>query len=134
MALAHGDTVIPAGTFVQNNGAANLAAGSILPEKGLVMGTYTGTADKYVVWNDGTRMLVVTPLLLRKVTNFTGTNVLGKKASWPGMSAAFNGYVIMQFDTELTNAGSLGVQEPVVLVQAQGFQYIQKPANLEFGE
>lgn len=134
MALAHGDMVIPAGTFVQNNGAADLAAGSILPPGGLVMGTYTGDVDKYVVWNDGKRMPAFAPLLVRKVTNYTDTNVLGKKASWPGKAAAFNGYVIMQFNTELTNAGSLGVQEPVVLVQAQGFQYIQKPANLEFGD
>lgn len=130
MALVHGDMVIPAGVFVQAAGVANPNAGSLIPPEGLLMGTYSGTTDTEVIWNNGIVMPVVTPNLLRKVTKSDVPSVLGASVSWNNKGASFRGVVVAQFKTELDDIGGDGTQVEVVLVQAQGFQYIQQPSAL----
>lgn len=134
MAIAHGDTVIPTGSFNSVAGVANLAVGSLCPD-GLNVGTYHGGGDgDDVVWNNGTGTVhagVANPNLLRKCTAYTGTDLLGKQVQLTGAGVAFQGVVVQQLDTELDDVGGDGTQVPVVVVKAAGFFFVAEPANVE---
>src|SRR5690606_40113707 len=79
MPIVHGDTVIPASSFNGEGAVANLAVGSLCMD-GLLMGTNHGDADDNdVSWNNGlkTAEAGINPNLLRKVTAYTGADLLG---------------------------------------------------------
>lgn len=134
MALAQGDTVIPASMFNAEGRVANLSVGSLCPD-GVLMGQYGDTANEAdIVWNSGNvsgDSQQLNPANLRKCTAYTGTDLLGKGVRLTGAAPAFSGTVIQQFNTELDDTNGDGTQVPVVVVKASGFIYVAEPANVE---
>jgi hypothetical protein len=134
MPIVHGDTVIPAGSFNGEAKVANLSVGSLCPD-GLLMGTYSGDGDDNdISWNSGYNsadVAAASPSLLRKVTAYTGTDMLGKTVKLAGAATAFIGTVVQQFNTELDNTGGDGAQVPCLLIKASQFYYVAEPASVE---
>lgn len=134
MAIAHGDTVIPTGSFNSVAGVANLAVGSLCPD-GLNVGTYHGAGgNDDIVWNNGlssVTALAANPGLVRKCTAYTGTDLLGKTVQLTGKGPAFQGIVVQQLNTELDDSAGDGTQVPIVVVKANGFFFVAEPANVE---
>lgn len=130
MALANGDSVIPAGVFNRAyGGEADLSVGTLCLGE-LPVGFYNGGTN-IVHWNNGqTSERAYDDLNLRLVTPYTGTNLLGKRVSLAGVSPAFRGVVVQQFNTELNGTAGSGDQEPVCVVKAEKFFYIALPGNL----
>lgn len=136
MAFATGDMCIAAGVFPQpaGGGAAVLTKGTLCPD-GIVFGTFFGGVDPtFVKWNTGRPdgSSSYSPTNLRLVTPYTGTDLVGKTVRLSAQVApAFEGVVVLGFNTELDATDGTGTQVPVCLVKAQGFYYVAEPASLE---
>lgn len=136
MAFATGDMCIAAGVFPQpaGGGAALLTKGTLCPD-GIVFGTFLGNPDpSFVKWNTGRPdgSSSYSPTNLRLVTPYTGTDLVGKTVRLvAGVAPAFEGVVVLCFNTELDNTNADGTQVPVCLVKAQGFYYVAEPTSLE---
>jgi len=133
MALVNGALVIPAGSFNGTGRVADLTKGTLCPE-GLNVGVWHGDATDKAVFNNGLSTIndgAVNPVNLRKVTGYSGTTLLGKVVRLTGAGPAFQGVVVQQLNTELSDTNGDGVQVPVVVVKAAGFYYVAEPANVE---
>jgi len=130
MALASGDTVIPAGSFNGSSQAANLSVGTLCPD-GLLLGTYTGDADEFVIWNNGNvSQETFSTINLRKCETYTGTDFLGKTVQLTDFSADFRGTVILQLNTELDDTNGDGTQVPVIVVKTPQFTYVAEASSV----
>jgi hypothetical protein len=134
MAIIHGDTVIPAGSFSSVLGAASLSSGSLCPD-GLNLGTvHADGGDEDVIWNNGLASNhpgPTDPRLLRKCTAYTGTNLLGETVQLINRGSAFRGPVVQQLNTELDMTGGNGTQVPILVVKGAGFFFVVEPAQVE---
>lgn len=131
MTLAEGDLVVPAGVFNGNDAVADLSVGSLCPE-GVNIGSYSQAAAIQAIFPNGqVGESSQNPVNLRKVTTYTGTDLLGKDVKLTGAGAAFIGTVIHQFDVELDATNGDGTPTPVVVVKTGQFTYIALPASVE---
>lgn len=132
MALVDGDNVIPAGSFNGDGRVADLTQGTLCPE-GLLLGVFTAGAgvDTWVIWNNGeTHIADQNAQNLRLVRSYTGSDLLGKTVRLNNQSPVFQGVVVQQLNVELDNTAGDGTPVPVVVVRANGFQYVAEPSNL----
>lgn len=129
MALAVGDVVVPAGIFVTANSVADLSVGSLCPD-GVLTGVFTN-GDGYVDWMNGTTGVAFDTGLLRKVSAYSGPDLLGRTVQLPGKPSAFRGTVVQQLDIELATTDGGGPGSPVIVVKGQGFFYATEPSSVE---
>lgn len=135
MAIVAGDTVIPAGIFNRSSGgSADLAKGTLCPD-GISIGTYLGTSadSTWTNWNSGEQDNDggYNAANLRKCTEYSGEDLLGKTVSLLNVAPAFRGTVVQQFDTELDDVEGNGTQVPVCVIKTERFYYVAEPGDLQ---
>jgi hypothetical protein len=128
MALANGDTVIPAAVLAATTlGASDPSSGTLA--KKVLFGVRVGPATIY--WSNGEIALLGDEVCLRKVAPALGAHpfTVGMNVQVTGKGPAFRGVVRSALQVELGTTGGTGILSNCVIIRTASGREILVPAS-----